>query len=31
MIMLFIYGVEYKDEIIEYKHFGKDWSVEDGE
>jgi predicted PurR-regulated permease PerM len=31
MIMLFIYGVEYKDEIMEYKHLGENGSVEEGE
>jgi predicted PurR-regulated permease PerM len=28
MIMLYIYGVEYRDEIIEYKHFGESGAVE---
>ena len=31
MIMLYIYGVEYKDEIMEYKHLGESGSVEEGE
>lgn len=31
MIMLFIYGVEYKDEILEYKHPEENGSVEQGE
>ena len=31
MIMLFIYGVEYRDEIIEYKHMGQSGSAEEGE
>ncbi len=31
MIMLFIYGVEYRDDLIEYKHLGENGSVEEGE
>ena len=31
MIMLFIYGVEYKDDLIEYKHLGESRSAEEGE
>lgn len=30
MIMLFIYGVEYRDELIEYKHLGENGAVEEG-
>ncbi len=30
MIMLFIYGVEYRDELIEYKQLGETESVEKG-
>jgi len=31
MIMLFIYGVEYRDDLIEYKHLGESRSAEEGE
>ncbi len=31
MIMLFIYGVEYKGELIEYKHLGESRAAEEGE
>jgi predicted PurR-regulated permease PerM len=31
MIMLFIYGVEYRDDLIEYKHLGESPSAEEGE
>ncbi len=31
MIMLFIYGVEYRDELIGYKNPGEGVSVENGE
>ncbi|MGA3113142.1 MAG: AI-2E family transporter [Syntrophobacteraceae bacterium] len=31
MIMLFIYGVEYREEIIIYKHMGQSGSAEEGE
>ncbi len=31
MIMLFIYGVEYKDDLIEYKHLGESRPAEGGE
>jgi predicted PurR-regulated permease PerM len=31
MIMLFIYGVEYRDELIGYKHLGESGATEDGE
>ena len=31
MIMLFIYGVEYKDDLIEYKHLGENGPAEEGE
>jgi hypothetical protein len=29
--MLFIYGVEYREEIIIYKHMGQSGSAEEGE
>jgi len=31
MIMLFIYGVEYRDEIIEYKHMDQSGLAEEVE
>jgi hypothetical protein len=31
MIMLFIYGVEYRDELTEYKRLGESGVVEEGE
>ncbi len=31
MIMLFIYGVEYRNDLIEYKHLGENGSVEESE
>ena len=31
MIMLFIYGVEYRDDLIEYKHLGESGAAEEGE
>ncbi len=30
MIMLFIYGVEYRDDLIEYKHLGESVAAEEG-